>query len=148
MTSKICFDTNILIYSIDIRDPDKHLVAERVVGACSDMASPVALQALGEFFSAVTRKGLLPSPEAAQIVNTLREASNVIPAIEDDLPAAIEIHQRYGFQFFDCLLAATYIRSGCTTLLSEDFQHTQTIFALTVLNPFRMTEQELGFLLQ
>jgi len=83
--SRGTFDTNILIYSIDLRDQMKHQVAERVVAACSDAGAIITLQALSEFFRAVTRKRLLASSDAANIITIARNALNVVPSAESDL---------------------------------------------------------------
>jgi predicted nucleic acid-binding protein len=81
-------------------------------------------------------------------VNDLRKGAPIIAASEPDLVSAMRIHQQHGFQFFDCLVVATAVRAGCTTLFSEDFHHTQVISALTILNPFKLRESELNKLLQ
>ena len=43
---------------------------------------------------------------------------------------------RYGYSFYDSLIVAAAIESGCKTLYSEDLQHGQQIGDLTIRNPF------------
>jgi len=61
------------------------------------------------------------------------------------VPLTLEIHQRglqvaerYGFSFYDALIVAAAIDSGCTLLMTEDLQNGQVIDStLSVRNPFR-----------
>jgi len=145
--SRTAFDTNILIYSIDLSEKDKHAISKRIVGVCSDLGGPIALQCLNEFFRAVTRKSLLSSTDAARVVNESLEAFRVVAVNEADLIEAIEIHREHRFQFFDCLILATALRAGCTILFSEDFQHNYTVDGITIVNPFKLSESELDVLL-
>lgn len=145
--SGVSCDTNILVYSIDLRDPQKHGIAKRVVDECSDMGCAVSLQCLSEFFRAVTMKHLLPIPDARRIVQILRRSMNVFPMNEADLLNAMAIYQRYDIQFFDALLIATVERAGCTTLISEDMQHEGHYGGVTVVNPFKLSPSKLDHLL-
>jgi predicted nucleic acid-binding protein len=55
----------------------------------------------------------------------------------DTQHAGVRIAARYGFQFYDALIAAAALEAECTTLYSEDFQHGQVIEGrLTARNPF------------
>jgi predicted nucleic acid-binding protein len=50
---------------------------------------------------------------------------------------AIEIRGRYGFSYWDSLIVATALLSGCSILYSEDMQHDQVIEStLKIINPF------------
>jgi predicted nucleic acid-binding protein len=55
----------------------------------------------------------------------------------DTLDSGMRIAAKYGFQFYDALIAAAALAAECTTLYSEDFQDGQVIDGrLTVRNPF------------
>ena len=50
---------------------------------------------------------------------------------------ALEIRERYGFSWYDSLIVAAALESGCELLYSEDMQHGQVIEGrLRVINPF------------
>ena len=50
---------------------------------------------------------------------------------------ACKIAERYSFSFYDSLIVAAALESGCLILFSEDLQHGQVIEkVLTVKNPF------------
>lgn len=49
---------------------------------------------------------------------------------------ACRIAERYGFSFYDSLIIAAALESGCTRLISEDLQNGQVIDnVLTIENP-------------
>ncbi len=51
---------------------------------------------------------------------------------------AIDIREKYKFQYYDSLIIATALENKCTILYSEDMQHGQIIERqLKIINPFR-----------
>jgi predicted nucleic acid-binding protein len=56
--------------------------------------------------------------------------------------AALGIASRTGYQFYDALIIASALESGCTTLFSEDLQDGQVVEGrLTICNPFGTSGQ-------
>lgn len=53
--------------------------------------------------------------------------------------AAIELQERTQTSFYDSLIAAAALESGCTRLLTEDLQHGQRIDQVTIENPFLLS---------
>ena len=49
----------------------------------------------------------------------------------------LDVQARYGFSFYDSLIIAAALESGCTRLYSEDLQHGQQIEGLIIENPFK-----------
>ncbi len=49
----------------------------------------------------------------------------------------LDIRARYGFSFYDSLIVAAALESGCTRIYSEDLQHGQQIEGLIIENPFK-----------
>jgi predicted nucleic acid-binding protein len=133
---RVTFDTNILIYSIDVRETPKHLLASEIVNRLASVGGSVPLQCLNEFYAAVAKKRLLGPFEATRIVRTLVRAMEVIPPTSEDLAEAMTAHQAHKIPFFDALLWATAKRAGCTTLITEDFQTNRELGGVTFVNPF------------
>jgi predicted nucleic acid-binding protein len=52
--------------------------------------------------------------------------------------AAWQTQDRYGFNWWDCLIVAAALISECDYLLTEDLQHGQALDGLVVLNPFQV----------
>jgi len=141
------FDTNILIYSVDLRDLAKHNLARTLVRRCGLLDGVLSIQCLTEFYRATTRKKILSTGLAFDVVLETREAFDIVSPDENDLLRAMQSHSVYGTQFFDALMLATLERGGCTTVFSEDFSHRQTFGTLTILNPFKLSSEELDHLL-
>ncbi|CAN5446331.1 PIN domain-containing protein [soil metagenome] len=134
--SSITFDTNILIYSIDTRDPRKHAAAKNIVKSCSAEGAILPLQCLNEFYRATTRKRLLPAADAKIVVQIMLKAMDVVTPSEADLIEAMNANQEHAIPFFDGLLWATAQRAGCTVLLTEDFQDGRILGNVTFRDPF------------
>ena len=74
MSDKVFFDSNILIYAYDTRDPNKQNQAQALlVNAAQYQTAVLSTQVLGEFFVVMTRK--IPQPmtsaEAAEVIAEL-----------------------------------------------------------------------------
>ena len=131
------FDANILFYSLDARNADKHSRARRIIGLADARRVIILLQTLGELASAVSKRSphLLPQAE-----NLIYLKARGIPAKEAE---ALLIHSQHKLQFWDSVLWATARRAGCTTLFSENMQDGRTIGGVTIRNPFKMSKAEL-----
>ena len=126
------FDTNVLLYLLSADAVKADRVEETLAAGAT-----ISVQVLNEFASVALRKlGM----QAAEV----RDALEPIIAVCDVVPLTIEIHQRglqlaerYGFSFYDSLIVAAAIDSGCTALITEDLQNGQVIAGtLTIRNPF------------
>lgn len=63
---------------------------------------------------------------------------DVVPIQAETTLSAVTIMERYQFSFYDSLIIATALAANCTTLYSEDMQHSQLIDnQLLILNPFK-----------
>jgi predicted nucleic acid-binding protein len=133
-------DTNILIYAVDVDSGAKHLISKRIVDSLGTNAGILPLQCLSEFYRATTRKQLIPSADAASIVQQFHAAMRTVPSSFEDLATAMQLHQQHGIQFFDALLIATAQRAGCTIFFSEDFQDGRDFGSTIVRNPFLLAQ--------
>ncbi len=137
--SRSFFDTNVLVYLFDNRDPEKKTRAQQIFAEESERGRAVlSTQVLQEFYWATTRKLATPLLEevAEQRVRDFCE----LPLVRVDGPmilAAIARSRRQSFSFWDALILEAALRAGARRLLTEDLQHGQRIGGLTVENPFR-----------
>ncbi|OHC73527.1 MAG: pilus assembly protein [Rhodospirillales bacterium RIFCSPLOWO2_12_FULL_58_28] len=131
--TKRFFDTNILLYLLSSDAAKADQVEEMLVAG-----AVVSVQVLNELTSVALRK-------LGMNVAEIREALDPIAAICRVAPLTIDIHQRglqvaerYRFSFYDALIVAAALDSGCTMLYTEDMQDGQMIDnTLTIKNPFR-----------
>ena len=137
MSARSFFDTNVLLYSDDKSAPLKQRRSRELVAEHRQTRTGVvSLQVLQEYFANATRKLHVDTRIARRKVELFAEFDVAVPQVPDIL-AAIDLHQLHGFSFWDALVVRTAQQSGCTELLSEDFQDGREIDGVRVVNPFR-----------
>jgi predicted nucleic acid-binding protein len=63
--TRFTLGTNLLVYSVDQGERVKHPLAAQILLAASRFDCWLTLQALSEFYCAISRKGIMPLSEAA-----------------------------------------------------------------------------------
>lgn len=134
--TRFSLDANVLVYAADNRAGERHARALHVLIAAARRDCVLALQALGEFFHAATRKRIVPPRDAAAQVRDLLGIFPTAAADVEAFRAALEGAERGTRSFRDGVLIATVARAGCEFLLSEDMQDGARFGAVTVLDPF------------
>lgn len=131
-------DTNILLYAQDISEPQKQLVAQRLLRELWDRhTGRLSVQVLNEYFVNVTAKlkpGLTPE-EACEDIEALK-AWNPQSLDFDLMSIGYHVQRRYGISWWDSLIIAAAERSGCSRIYSEDLSDTRTYRGIQVVNPF------------
>ena len=129
-------DSNILFYSDDSRFPAKRKKALALIRSHRiNRNGVVSLQVLQEYFTNVTRKLGLDPAIARRKVEIFSHFHLVEPTLNDVL-SAIDLHRLNKISYWDALIVRCASGSGCTTVLSEDMQHGQTIAGVKIVNPF------------
>jgi len=133
MSDKAFFDTNILVYVVGQKD-ERTSKAEALVAN----GGVISVQVLNELASVSGRKLGLSWEDVGDALAALRVlCPSATPLTTDTHDAGLRIAAKYGFPFYDALIAAAALEAECTTLYSEDFQDGQAIEGrLTVRNPF------------
>jgi predicted nucleic acid-binding protein len=133
MSDRAFFDTNVLLYVVGQQD-ERTAKAEALVAN----GGVVSVQVLNEIASVSRRKLGMSWEEIGDVLAALRVlCPSPMPLTIDTHDAGVRIAAKYGFQFYDALIAAAALEAECTTLYSEDFQNGQVIEnRLTVHNPF------------
>ena len=96
-----------------------------------------------EFVNVAHRKLRRSWPEIMKAVGAIRElCPSPVPITLATHDATIRIASHTGYQFYDALIIASALESGCTTLFSEDLQDGQVVEGrLTIRNPFGTSGQ-------
>ncbi len=136
----VSLDTNILVYSVDLDAGEKHNKAIELFAQLSPSNCVLSLQSLCEFFSAVTRKRLMPIGDAIDQVDDWQQFFPVISAKAATLTRALAAVKRNQLSFWDAMLWATIREAGVATLLSEDFPHEQHFDGVQIINPFILND--------
>src|SRR6266849_4713799 len=132
MSDRTFVDTNVLIYAHDVDAKAKHEVAKSVLG----------LQVLQEFYVNVTRKIATPlSKDLARIVVN-SYALWCVETTPAEITTAFRIEDESRIGFWDALIVASAVKSGCVQIFSEDLNAKQIISGIRVENPFNRPHTE------
>lgn len=137
MTARCFVDSNVLIYSDDLRagpkrDRARELIEEVMVAG----TGVLSLQVLQEYFSASKKKLGLSADSARQKIQLFSRLDVVILGVPD-LLAAIDLHRLHQLSIWDALVIRAALNGGCRILYSEDLQHGRRINGLEIVNPFK-----------
>lgn len=131
-------DTNILVYAHDPGEGPKYYTAGAVLEELwRDGTGVLSTQVLQEFYSVVTRKKSKPMPRA-RARERIAEYSQWCSMDTNPqlLVSASVLEENHKLEWWDALIVEAALRSGATTLLSEDMQHGRRYGRLTIRNPF------------
>lgn len=132
-------DTNVLLYTKDPKVPSKGARAHEWLNALANKNRIViSPQVLNEFAHNIIRKFPHVSyDELLQNVEALRPWC-VAPITHETTLHALQIHRRFRFSFYDCVLLATAMDFACEVVLSENLTHDQQLGRLRIVNPFNV----------
>jgi predicted nucleic acid-binding protein len=132
-------DTNILVYTFDGSDPRKQELARQLVRvALQSRQVVISTQVVQEFLNVALRKFERPMTvsEAREYLDTvLMPMCRHFPSITF-YQQALLLKEETGFSFYDSLIIAAAIESGCHVLLSEDLQDGRVVHGTKIVNPF------------
>jgi predicted nucleic acid-binding protein len=133
VTSKVFFDTNVLVYTIGQHD-DRTPVAEVLL---SD-GGVISVQVLNELAAVARRKLGMSWPDVTEALDAIRVLCPApLPITVDTHDAALRLAAQYGFNIYDALIVSSALEAECDTLYTEDLQPGQVIDGrLTLQNPF------------
>ena len=138
-------DTNVLLYSIS-KNPSEAPKRDRAIALLDDDSSAISVQVLQEFYVQATRPGrgdAIPHELAAGLIEAWTRF-RVQDMNLEVLRAALAVRRKYGFSFWDSAIVAAALSLGCDRIYTEDLTHGQEIDGLTVMNPFRVSEDSPG----
>ena len=125
------FDSNILVYAYS---DDRRRVGSQILVAEGGL---ISAQVLNEMTNVLRRKQRQEWPVIEAVMRSVRVCFPVIlPLTANTHACAVELARDDGFSFYDALIVASAVESGCDTLYSEDLQNGRTIGSLTIRNPF------------
>jgi len=139
MSGRAFLDTNILLYCFDRVNYKKALTANEILKhALLARSAVISFQVVQEFFN-VALKGPNPAltiSEADPYFTTVLVPLLAVHSSPKLYSRALQLKARYQFAWYDSLIVAGALESGCNTLLTEDMQHGMRIDNLRIENPF------------
>ena len=139
MKDKYFLDTNIIVYSFEPSFKEKKNISDELILKALKGKGCISFQTIQEFLNVAIRKFELPlKPEDLRtyLEGVLLPVCEVFPSKELYF-SSLEIQERWKFSFYDSLIIAAALESNCKVLYSEDLQHGQKIYELTILDPFK-----------
>ena len=136
MTDKVFIDSNLWIYLYDEKDEQKQNIIKTLI---SDNFNDILIssQVLNEMYNILTKKLKLEHSEVKEIVVETIANFEVSEIGVLDVVNAMEIKEKYGFAYWDCLIIAAALENECKILYTEDLQNGQIIEnKLKIVNPF------------
>jgi predicted nucleic acid-binding protein len=133
----VFLDTNVLLYAAMAEDSASEKRSRaRLLLRRNDCV--LSVQVLQEFFVQATRKSR-PDRLSDELAMALVATWRRFEVVENGLPVldrAFGIRMKYRFSFWDCMIVAAALESGCERLFTEDLSSGQRIEGLIIENPF------------
>jgi len=139
MTGRFFLDTNIFVYTFDSRLPAKRKKAAQLIRRAVDTGQGVvSYQVVGEFFNVALRRfsPAMSFAEAEQYLVTVFRPILAVQSSPAIFLAALRIASKDKLGWYDSVIVAGAIESGCDVLYSEDLQDGRKIENLRIQNPF------------
>jgi predicted nucleic acid-binding protein len=145
MSENIFVDTNVLVYSRDLSEPDKQVQALAWMNHLwTTRTGRTGFQVLQEFYVTVTQK-LVPGLAREKAREDVRSLLAWGPTTVDRrvVEGAWKIQDACSLSWWDALIVSAALAAGCRYLLTEDLKEGQNLETLVVLNPFRTSPSDL-----
>ncbi len=138
--ARFFLDTNIFVYTFDETAPIHRAKARELVElALTTRLGVVSYQVVEEFLNVASKKFAVPLALAdcrlylEQVLAPLWHASPSLSLYQQTL----EVQERSGYGFYDSLIVAAALATGCRTLYTQDLQDGWQFDSLAVVDPFR-----------
>jgi predicted nucleic acid-binding protein len=131
--NKVFIDTNILVYAYSTSDTLKQQKSKTTL---LNNECIISTQVLNEFCNVCFRKLRLP---VALIKRDIAEITDICDCWMVDystIQQALVLQEQYGFSYYDCLIIASAVETGCAYLFTEDLTDGQKIDNVIIRNIF------------
>ena len=140
MNGRFFLDTNVFVYVFDTREPEKAFRSSKLIrDAIESKRGVVSYQVVQEFFNiALTRfDEPMTAPAAEEYLSTIFKPLLAVQSSPRLFVDAVRIRNQHQFSWYDSLIVAAALESGCSVLYSEDMQHGRRLGELRIENPYR-----------
>jgi predicted nucleic acid-binding protein len=135
-SERFTLDTNLLVYAIDSAAGSRQQLSREIVKHAVRLDCWLTLQAVSEFYAAVSRKRIVPPADAAaQAIDWLELFPCAAPS-QGAVRAALADAAAGRASYWDGLLLATAGEAGCVAILTEDLADGAELSGVRIHNPF------------
>jgi predicted nucleic acid-binding protein len=138
----ILIDTNILVYSVDLAEPQKRQLARELLMKLQlHQQGCLSTQCVSEFFNVVSHRKLpkVSFVDGATQVEYFLRSFPVFPLTPGIVRDAIRAVQTYQIPYYDAQIWACAHLNQIPMVFSEDFSDGQTIEGVRFVDPFAET---------
>ncbi len=135
-----CFiDTNIWLYAfIDSNTEPKRTIAKDIVQS-QDIV--ISTQVINETCVNLLKNGALTEEYIRQLVLAFYEKYTVVELGQATILLASKLRERYSLSFWDSMIVASALHTGCAVLYTEDMQNGLLVAEqLTIVNPLELDQ--------
>lgn len=143
MPDKAFVDTNVWVYLFVTENPAVDTVRSQTArtiletASAAEMELVVSVQVLNEFANVLRKKFQFSPAEIRTRIEHILGVTEAISLTTNHTLAALDLMEKYRLSWFDALILAAALDSGCTMIYSEDLQDGLFVEKrMRVLNPF------------
>jgi len=133
---RVALDSNVLLYAEGIDDEKRRRLAIDIIARLPPEAIILPLQAIGEAFNVLVKRGARTRVEAQRICSRWVDTYRVVDTTSDLMMRATAFSADHAFSIWDSVIVNAAAIANCRLLLSEDMQHGFTWSGVTIVNPF------------
>lgn len=133
---RIALDTNLLAYAEGVNGKAMRDRTLQIVDRMSAEDIVIPVQALGELFRLLQRKGVRAATDAKKTILAWADAYRLIETTYPVIVAATDAVEQHSLSFWDAVIMSAAASAQCRFLLSEDMQDGFTWRGTTVANPY------------
>ncbi|MBI5308788.1 MAG: PIN domain-containing protein [Planctomycetes bacterium] len=138
MSAESFLDSNIILYNYMNTEVAKKNLSERLIKRAEHV---ISAQVIGEVCNNLRKKLQYTPDELEGVIEELYVSFNIISVDKNVYMRVPGLLRKYAVSFWDSLIIAAALDSGCTTLYSEDMQNGLKIDFLTIVNPFNSEQK-------
>jgi predicted nucleic acid-binding protein len=140
---RIALDTHVLACAEGVNGSERRDAALALVRRLPQAAAVIPVQALGELFNVLVRRGRKSRRDARDALLSWRDAFPVVATSTEVMLAAADLAADHQLGIWDAVILSTASQWGCRLLLSEDLQEGFTWAGVMVVNPFSSPQHAL-----
>ncbi len=136
MKDRVFIDTNVWLYAFMEDSQDKKEKALSVISKSSG-SIVISTQVLIEISANLLKKTDYDEEDISVVVERLNYVYHISLVDVETILKSLDVRRKYKYSFWDSLIIASALISGCSILYTEDMQHGQLIDgSLRMVNPF------------
>ena len=133
---RFTLDANILVYAMDGQSGHRQSIAGQIVNLARRANCWLTLQAVSEFYAAVTRKRVVPAAAARDQALDWLAMFPMAAASTTTVRKSLALAESGCASYREALLICTAAEAGCAAILTEDLADGTSLAGVRIVYPF------------